>query len=285
MLPHIAPGCVPERCAERRITAPDGRNPTRHRARRHAERAQPGRHGGGDRRSTDQAGDGNAINDQGLPFITGNPPATSTAPAQLEGADILGARITSVYDEVTGEDGLTDYVLTGLEFRTGMTAEPAETSIGLIHRFMGTIGGCEAWVQATTGTGAGQAHGTASVRLLGQACGVPNDAADLPGSVTLTGPWVTYEWDAEMGEMVVAIDLVAAPAELADRVVRGDYYSLADLENRHYSPAGITAPVVDRMPGPGFVVIGDDIPADEEPSAGNDPSATGGDSETGGTGS
>lgn len=216
--------------------------------------------------ATDQAGDANAINDQGLPFITGTPPATATDPVQLAGADILGARITSVYEEVTGTDGLVDRVLTGLEFRTGLTAEPTETSPALIHRFRGTIGGCEAWVQATTGTAGGRAHGTSSVRIFGPECGVPDDAAGLRGSQTLTGPGIDYAWDDELGEMVVTIDLALAPAELTDHIERGDFYILTDLENRHYSAAGITAPVIDRMPGPGYTEIGSDIPADEEPA-------------------
>lgn len=215
--------------------------------------------------ATDQAGDANALNDQGLPFVAGTAPGQTT-PAQLDAADILGARITSLYDETTGTDGLTDYVLTGLEFRTGMTAEPTATSPALIHRFRGNLGGCEAWVQAATGAAGGQAHGTASVRIFGPECGVPNDAAGLRGSKTLTGAGISYAWDAEYGEMVVTIDLATAPSELRGFIERDDFYVLAALENRHYSAAGVTVPVIDAMSGPGYAVIGEEIPADEEPA-------------------
>lgn len=236
--------------------------------------------------ATDQAGDANAINDQGLPFITGTPPATSTDPASVPHADILGARITSLYEEVVGQDGLTDHVLTGLEFRTGITAEPAETTNPLIHRFMGSTGGCEFWVQAYTGTGGAQAHGSADVRAF-DGCGYQFDADDPLDTDRTISDGVSYSYDSDHGELVVTLTLDQVDPTLATNLERGEFYLLGSLHNRSVTNAvaiSATIPQFDEMPGEnGFTEIGSDIPADEEPppddGGGDGGSDDGGDSD------
>lgn len=238
--------------------------------------------------SEDLAGDANGINGQGLADIVGvDVPETATAPAQSAESDILGARITSQYDEVTGEDGLTDYVMTGLEFRIGMAAEPTATSVPQVHRFIGTAGGCTFWVTVDTGTGL-TAHGQPSIGLFGPGCGIPNEPdTGLQGSEYVSGDWLTYAWDDEFGEMVLTVDLAGADERLASNIERGDFYLFDEVHNRVATL--ITAPVLDEMLTDGYAVIGDDIPADEEPATEEEPtteeggSTTGGDSETGGT--
>lgn len=240
---------------------------------------------------TDIAGDGNGLNGQGL--ADGSVPETATGPAHVAEGDILGARITSLYEEVQGADGLTDRVLTGLEFRTGLPTEPTATSAPLIHRFIGNTGGCTFWVQSYTGTNGTNAHGTASVRLFDTSCGLEPTDDPLGANETVTGDWITWSWDADHGEMVVTLDFNHALADerLTSRIDRGEYYLLEYLENR-LNTGAVTAPVIDEMTGGGFAVIGADIPADEEPSGEDQPTTEedgsttgGGDSETGGTAS
>lgn len=231
---------------------------------------------------TDLAGDGNGLNGQGL--AEGAVPETATGPAHIAEGDILGARITSLYEEVEGADGLTDRVLTGLEFRTGLAAEPTATSAPLIHRFIGSTGGCTFWVQSYTGTNGSTAHGTASVRLFDTSCGLEPTDDPLGASETVTGDWITWSWDADHGEMVVALDFEHGLADerITSRIDRGEYYLLEYLENR-VNTGVITAPVIDEMTGGGYAVIGADIPADEEPAAETEPTSEEGGSETGGT--
>lgn len=220
----------------------------------------------------DLAGDGNGLNGQGLLDIVGvEVPATSTGPAQHAGSDILGARIVSQYDEVIGEDGLTDHELTGLEFRIGMGAEPAASGIPQVHRFIGTAGTCTFWMTVDTGTGIpGHVHGDVAINLMGQGCGIPDEDTGFSGSEYVRGDWATYAWDAEFGEMVMTLDLAGADQRLADRINRGDYYMFDEVHNRVATL--ITAPVMDEMTEDGFALIGDDIPADEEPAPTAEPS-------------
>lgn len=246
----------------------------------------------------DPAGDANAVNGQGVAEDT--VPATSSDPAQVGEGDILGARITSLFEAVTGADGVTRNVLTGLEFRTALSAEPTAASAPLVHRFMGRTGGCEFWVQGLTGTNGSQEHGTASVRLFDSCDVQPGPVADgvpvtspLPPNETVTGDWVTWRWDGDLGEMVVALDFTAEDADsrLTDRVERGAFYQL-DLVAVRANTGAVTTPVIDEMPGSnGFTVLGDDIPAHEpdpaptptsspspeptsSPSPGSDPGVT-----------
>lgn len=231
--------------------------------------------------STDTAGDANGLNGQGLADIVGQDvPETSTGPAQSAESDILGARITSLFDEVPGTDGLLDNVLTGLEFRIGMAAEPSAASIPQVHRFIGTAGGCEFWVTVDTGTGLAP-QGDASIGLFGTGCGIPDDATTgTRGSEYVSGDWLTYAWDDEFSEMVLSVDLTTADQRLSSRINRGDFYQLAEVHNRVSTL--ITAPVLDEMLTPGFAVIGDDIPADEGaedgPEDGDEASGGGGQS-------
>lgn len=221
----------------------------------------------------DAAGDANGLNGQGLLDIVGvDVPATSTGPAQSAESDILGARLVSLYDEVTGNDGLVDYVLTGLEFRIGMAAEPTATSIPQVHRFIGRAGACTFWMTVDTGNGIGP-HGAVDVNLLGTGCGIPDEPdTGFQGSEYTSGDWATYAWDAEHGEMVMTLDLQTADSRLANAINRGDFYILEEVHNRVATL--ITAPVMDEMLEDGFVVIGSDIPADEQPapSSGPEPS-------------
>lgn len=214
----------------------------------------------------DLAGDANALNGQGL--ADGAVPATATAPAQVAEGDILGARITSRFAEVVGEDGLVDRVLTGLDFRTALPAEPTATSAPLIHRFIGATGGCTFWVQSYTGTNGSNAHGTATVRLFDTGCGLAPTEDPLGASETVSGEWITWSWDADNGEMVVSLDFTGADADarLTDRIERDEFYVLDYLENR-LNTGAITAPVIDETTDGGFYEIGSEIPADEEEPA------------------
>lgn len=212
--------------------------------------------------ATDVAGDANALNGQGLEDVGSTP-----TPAQIDEADILGARITSTWDTVRGADGLLDHVFTGVEFRTALAAEPTATSVPILHRFIGTIDGCETWVQFAAGTAAGAAHGTATVRQYDTGCGIPDDPnTGLRGSRTFDGPGITWSWDVDNAEAVVTIDAAKVDAALGDTLVPDALYLLTELQVRHYSAAGITAPVIDEMPGQnGYAHLGSDVPADQEP--------------------
>jgi ABC-type branched-subunit amino acid transport system substrate-binding protein len=216
--------------------------------------------------AVDMAGDANALNGQGLQEQDG-----IVTPAQLEDGDITSARIVSRHELLRGADGVLANQLTGVELRTGVTEPGSGSGVPLVHRFMGTIAGCEMWAEVNTGAQGGQPHGTAQIRMFGPECGIPDDAdTGLRGSVTLRDPSITFEADAETSEQMVIIDLRAAPSALTDRFVAGEYFMLAELAVRHSSPAGVTAPVIDEMPGDnGYTIIGEDIPPYDGPQDGD----------------
>lgn len=228
--------------------------------------------------ATDVAGDANGLNGQGLEDLGSQP-----TPAQIDDADILGARITSTWSTTRGADGLLDRTFTGVEFRTALSAAPTASSVPALHRFIGTIDGCETWVQFAVGTAGGADHGTATVRQYGTSCGIPDDPnTGLRGSRSFDGLGIDWGWDADTGEAVVTVDARLVDPALRDTIVRDAVYLLSELHVRHYSAAGFTAPVIDEMAGQGgYAYLGADVPADEEPGddepVGGDPGGDGND--------
>lgn len=207
----------------------------------------------------DQAGDANGINGQGLPAVGDSVPSTSTDPAQVAEADLLSARVTSTWWTQRGADGLRDHIFTGVQFRTGLAAQPGPDSAPVLHRFIGSIGDCEIWIQFAAGGPGGAGHGTASARLGGTVCGTSDDPT------TISHDEISWAWDPVTSEAVVTIDARFVPL-LGDLLVDGATYQLTELDVQVHAVTGDTAVVIDHMPGEGAsTTLGTDVPPDEEP--------------------
>lgn len=184
-------------------------------------------------------------------------PYAVTDPAQLATADVLGARVTSLYEAVEGEDGLTDYEVTGLEFRTALSVEPTDTSAPVLYRFNVTSSGCPIFVQAYGGPNSSPA----SFRLNGASCGIEDPALSFQ---TLSGDWISSSWDAEFGELVVTVEFEGADPRVTDLLPTEGFLQVDGLETRGNN-VFVVAPVYD-LTDSGFAEIGADVPADEEPA-------------------
>lgn len=209
---------------------------------------------------TDAAGDANASNGQGFQDVD----SVSTDPAQIATADILGGRVTSLFEAVEGADGLLDYVVTGLEFRTALSAEPTDTSAPVLYRFNVSAGGCPIFIQAYGG-----ANGSAaSFRLNGASCGIDDPALSFE---TLSGNWISSSWDAEHGELVVSVEFEGADPRVAELLPTEGYLQIDGLESRGNN-VFVVAPVYD-ITDSGYAFIGEDVPADEEPAEDGEPTS------------
>ena len=209
---------------------------------------------------TDVAGDANAINGQGFDDATGDTP---TGPAQVASADILGFRSTGVYVRQVAEDGSVTHRQTQVQFRTKYAAQPTATSAPVINRVVATAGGCSFQANVLTGTNgqAGtQAHMSASMRLLG-GCGV--NMGTLGEDETFRGNFAVASWDAANSELVLTVDLDAAPDKVRKNFFAGQSVTITELHNR-LNTGAVTAPVIDDVqPSFAFFEIGEDKPADE----------------------
>lgn len=201
---------------------------------------------------TDVAGDANGLNGQGFDEGLGD----NSTPVDLAEGDVTGMRIASLYE--TADDGTT--TITGVEFRTALSMEPAAGTTPLIHRLVGAANGCEFWVQSHTGGGA---EGNASVRLFDAGCGleVTGDETLAP-SVTVRGDGINWSWDDLHGEMVVTIDFASADSRIVDAVAAGGRYAFEEIHVR-VDTGVVTAPVVEEVFGRVRWTFGQDVPGSE----------------------
>lgn len=210
---------------------------------------------------TDEPGDGNAINGQGLDGITGVNPSQNTAPANVA-MDLVSLSAATTFDvDDAGEAPV--YTATGLQWRLGTTGAPSAADVPTITRIVTTIDGCATWFQYYAGTNGQMAHNTANIRILGN-CGLPPAATGLSPSKTLSGDAITISYDEETGETVFDIDFASLPTELAPYLRNGVLIDPQYVEVR-VNTGVITAPVVDRMVNNEWAefVVGEDAPSGE----------------------
>lgn len=210
---------------------------------------------------TDEAGDGNAINGQGLDGITGLNPTQNTAPANAS-MDLVALSAATIFDvDDTGEAPV--YTTAGLQWRLATTSAPSAADVPTITRIVTSIEGCATWFQFYAGTNGKDAHGSANLRILG-GCGLGTNAAGLSVSKTLPGDAITVSYDEATGETVFDVDLAALPAELAAYLGDGALINPEYVEVR-VNTGVVTAPVVDRMVNSDFneFTVGQDVPSDE----------------------
>jgi hypothetical protein len=90
---------------------------------------------------TDQAGDANAVNSQGVSLLAGTADGMAT-PQQYAPADLLSITYSTTFDTVpVGDDGLR-YVATGLQARIVTTEAAKSDGPTLIYRLNVDIGSC-----------------------------------------------------------------------------------------------------------------------------------------------
>ncbi len=165
---------------------------------------------------TDPAGDGNAINGQGL--ADEDVGTADTGPATIGHADLTSLDAATLYDVTTDADGVEVATVTGLRFRLGTAAQPSAEGVPTITRIMADIDGCSAWIQFYAGSNGSQDSGAANVRVL-DGCGIVFDDPTTT-SQTFTTDAITATWDDEAGVTDIDIDFAGLPAELAGRVPR-----------------------------------------------------------------
>lgn len=210
----------------------------------------------------DIAGDANFTNEQSLQDLTGDVvPETSTDPASLPEADILGARINGLYEEIVAEDGTVTLEHTGLEFRTTLAAEPTDETAPLLHRFNVTINGCSMLVQSYSGV---NSRPDPSVRY-STGCTTGGDVA--PEISEVNGPWITHHWDAATSELVIAIDQASATDIIRPLLDVGTYVKVDALFSQSDSVA-VLLPVWDAAEGGNttYFQIGSDAPTPSTPA-------------------
>jgi hypothetical protein len=96
---------------------------------------------------TDQAGDANAVNSQGLPLLAGNGADGTATPQQYAPADLLSITYSTTFDTVpVGDDGV-QHVATGVQARIVTTAPAKSDGPTLIYRINAEIGNCGGFLQ------------------------------------------------------------------------------------------------------------------------------------------
>jgi hypothetical protein len=201
----------------------------------------------------DVADDANFTNEQSLDDITGEVvPETSTSPASLAEADILGARINGLYEELVADDGTVSYTHVGLEFRTKLAAEPTDDTAPLLHRFNVTLGGCTLLVQSYSGI---NSRTDPSVRY---STGCVDDGGTVPTVSEITGPWLRHSWDAQMSELVIAIDTSTTTDIIKAGTKVGDYIKVDGVYSQSDSQA-VLLPVWDAADGGQYFQVGEDM--------------------------
>lgn len=210
---------------------------------------------------TDEAGDGNAINGQGLEDLTGFDQTQNTAPANVA-MDLVALSAATIF-EVDDTGDAPVHTTSGLQWRLQTTGAPTEADVPTITRIVTAIDGCATWFQYYAGTNGQTAHDTANIRILG-GCGLGTDATGLSASKTLPGDAITISYDDETGETVFDIAFADLPADLAPYLTDGALIDPQYVEVR-VNTGVVTAPVVDRMVNTEWAefTIGEDRPAAE----------------------
>jgi hypothetical protein len=95
---------------------------------------------------TDQAGDANAINGQGVSLLAGTADGMAT-PQQYAPADLLSITYSTTFDTVpVGDDGVK-HVATGVQARIVTTAPAKSDGPTLIYRINAEVGNCGGFLQ------------------------------------------------------------------------------------------------------------------------------------------
>lgn len=200
---------------------------------------------------TDQPGDANALNAQGL--VAGGPADGSATPQQYAPADLLSVTYATTYDAVpVGDDGI-DYQATGVQARI-VTSEPAASDgPTLIYRLNVDVGFCGGFLQHYV-------NGPASAPTDGEGLEFRQFASrGCAADATVTND----AWTATVEDSTLVFSFPyagMAAAELKSFAV-GRVISTTAAEVR--TQLGVaTAPAIDLTAAGRSFKIGSDLPAD-----------------------
>lgn len=200
---------------------------------------------------TDQAGDANFINSQGLGAIIGD--ESLVTPVDLSSADLRAMWLETIFeeDETIEEDGSESVIrtATGLRWNVRTTA-PASPSFGptVLFRMPLTIGGCTAFLES-------QVRGPASSPADVQRGSLRVLGADCPGGVrSITSPAFAPVFDDDV--MTVEFPFAEVQGLLGAKT------TLASNGAGHVRTVLVaaTAPAIDEAPGDWSFRLSSDLP-------------------------
>jgi hypothetical protein len=204
---------------------------------------------------TDVVGDANAINGQGLGDLVTDLPNDQSTPVDYAAADIQGIRYATIYDTVEGADGTTTYVVTGVEARMALGAEPTATGVPTIIRLAQEASGCSMFLQYYGGTNGQDPAGSGDIRITCAGDITGGNPPNIP-----EGDALDARWDAETGEVVWAFTFGTGTA--ADQYLKAG--AILQPTNPHVraNSGPATAPAIDELYNPSFrrFRVGEDLP-------------------------
>lgn len=204
---------------------------------------------------TDQAGDANGLNDQGL-----GAPVPEQAAVGYDMADLLGLTFVTL-----SEDGM---VADGLEVRLSTGAPLSTAGDNLLIRMTGNMGGCQGRFEIDVQN---VAYGDeVNFEWYVEGCGQgASDDAVLTGITLDNDEWVLVV-DEETGDTVITIPFSSLPdMKLDGYLTMGKKITIDSVEVRHVNgeptglaPYSVVVPVLDIMRNESFATfrIGQDLP-------------------------
>ncbi len=203
---------------------------------------------------SDPAGDANGINGQGFADLVPGLPSDQTTPADVAEYDILGVRYATMFDTVV-VDGVDTYVVTGVEARMGLSAQPTATSAPAIVRLAQEASGCAMFLQYYGGTNGSNAADTGNLRITCEG----DVTGGNPANIT-EGAALDVSFDDETSELVWAYTFGTGAA--ADRYLKNGAAITPTNPHVRANSGAVTAPVIDELYNPEFATfrIGSDLP-------------------------
>lgn len=204
----------------------------------------------------DTVGDANGVNPQGLGGLVPALPNDQSTPVDVAEYDIVGVRYATLYETVE-VDGETTHVITGVESRMGLSAQPTPTSPPAIVRFTQEANGCRMFLQYYGGTNGVRDHDTGSIRITCEGDLTGGNPPPVP-----EGAGLDVHWDEETSEVVWAFTFGTGTA--ADTYLNRSSTLVPGNPHVRVDSGVITAPVIDEMYNPtsASFTVGQDVPTD-----------------------